>query len=306
MDAIQNKKTYLSLFSVLNFLILTSVLLLIVFLHYKIDKYKNDKTNNLQLQMQLLLARQELVAKLKVHHAFDKNGPLELKRHGKQNDGGYVVATKALLNADTLLGYGINDDNSFEDQFSQIYHKPSYGFDCGIKGINSNSPLFVFINECIASDSFLNDQRTSNQKTSSFSQQLEKLHLKDKNIFLKMDIEGAEYMAFPDILQYSKQITGIAIEIHFNNLETTKQALYLLRKLEKDFILIHIHGNNHAMKHGFSTPNSIGIIPHVIELSYINKALITKHHVAAVQRFPLAIDQPNTPHIPDAAFEIVN
>ncbi len=272
------------------------------------DKLSNDNQQiaiNVQKQMLLTPSQEELVKYLKVYSAYDQNGALELIRHGKANDGGYVVSTKALNAAEVLMGYGIATDNSFEDQFSIIYNKPSYGFDCGIDQINSESKLFTFVKECIASDAFLYDGSATNNQISSFEQQLNKLNLKDKKIFIKMDIEGAEYDAFPEIINNKANITGIALEIHFDDIEKNKKALSLLKQLEKDFVLIHVHGNNCCVNTGFLTSSSVGVIPNVIELSYINKSLVMRYVLSVDQSHPQKIDQPNILGWPDANFKII-
>jgi hypothetical protein len=248
--------------------------------------------------------RDILVEFLKTYSAYDQNGPLKLIRYGREHDGGYVVAEKALEQADVFLGYGIADDNSFEDQFSLQYNKPSYGFDCGVESIVSKSKLFTLVTECIASDAFLYNKGSSSGRVSSFNKQLANLHLTGKKIFIKMDIEGAEYDAFPEIIRHQKNITGIVLEIHFDAAKT-KDALNLLKYLSKHFVLVHVHGNN-CTDLGFSTPNSTGIIPGVIELSYINKALVTSYSLSEDQSHPLMIDQPNCQGKPDSVFTIIH
>jgi hypothetical protein len=255
---------------------------------------------------ELSAVREEIIKQLIVHDAYDENGPLELYRHGREYDGGYIVATKALKDADVLLGYGINDDNSFEDQFSLKYNKPSFGFDCGIQGIDSESKLFTLVKECIASDSFLYNKSSSNNNITSFDQQIKNLNLQGKKLFIKMDIEGAEYDAFQGIMKHLNNITGIALEIHFSGLTISEKALDLLKLLNKDFVLIHVHGNNCCVSSGFTTSNSIGKIPGVIELSYINKKLVQGFKISANQSHPLKIDQPNLKDWPDAIFTIRN
>ena len=271
------------------------------------EQIANANQQTLQIQHTLIAPIYEnLVSLLKIYTANDENGPLELVRHGKENDGGYVTALKALKQADVLLGYGIANDNSFEDQFSLTYNKPSYGFDCGIEHIDSKSKLFTLVKECIVSDAFLYNTENSNNKVTSFDEQLTNLNLKNKKLFIKMDIEGAEYDAFPGIIKHKENITGIVLEIHFKDIKSTKKALALLKLLEESFVLTHVHGNNFASNTGFSTTKSLGVIPNVLELSYVNKTLVKNYNLSTVQSHPLAIDQPNNREAPDAFFTVMN
>ena len=244
-------------------------------------------------------ALKPLVNLLKIYSVADQKGPLKLIRLGKDNDGGYVVPVIALQKAKALLGYGISDDVSFEEQFSEHYKKESYAFDCTIKNININNKLCHFIPECIATNT------VSKTNFSSFSQHLQTLHLNNTPVFVKMDIEGAEYDAFIDILKHVKNITGIALEIHFfNSLNEYNKAITLLSKLNQKFFLIHVHGNN-CCKAKFTTKNSKGYIPKILELTYINKSLVNKANLASNQSHPTTMDLPNYPDKEDLAFEIL-
>ncbi len=134
---------------------------------------------------------EDLVLKLKVYTVFDQSGPIQLIRHGKPGDGGYLVPRVAFEKADVLLGYGIADDISFEESFSTVYQKPSFGFDCGVENIPINNKLCTFISECIANDNNVYVHQKSSGKFSTFPHQLKKLGLQDKKLFIKMDIESA-------------------------------------------------------------------------------------------------------------------
>ena len=245
-----------------------------------------------------------LVRMLKVYQIYDEHGEMPLIRVGRPNDGGYVVAKKTLEAADVLLGYGIADDISFEEGFSDTYNKPSFGFDCGVQGIAIKNKLCTFIPQCIASDSFIYGNQASSTQLATFSQQLNTLNLKGKKIFLKMDIEGAEYDAFEDIYPHADSITGIVMELHFKSLENTIKAIRLLAELQKDFVLINVHGNNYE-KTLFTTKLSKGNVPKTLELTFIHKNLIAKYHFAKEQKFPSPLDMPNSSKRPDLAFEIV-
>ncbi len=237
---------------------------------------------------------EKLASLLVTYSANTSKESLELVRHGKDGDGGYVVPVKAFKEADVLLGYGIAGDSSFEDQFSEIYDKPSYGFDCGVESVDSKSSKFTFVNQCIGTDETLNDTKSSSHNIASFSQQLDNLNLRNKKIFIKMDIERAEYQVFEDILQYASQITGIVMELHVISEIDVHKAVRLLSNLNKDFILVHVHGNDCSTRF-FATNNSEGAIPRLLELTYINKSLVSGYNISTDQKHPTNLDISNCP-----------
>lgn len=249
--------------------------------------------------------KDKLASLLMVHTAYKNGEPLELYRHGRDNDGGYVVPKVALESADALIGYGIADDASFEDQFSQIYDKPSYGYDCSIESVESSSHLFKLVSECIASKDYLysNNLSFNQMKVSSFADHIRDNNLIGKKIFVKMDIEGAEYDAFDDILLNRNNITGIVLEIHFSD-KNIERTVNLLSKLNRNFLLLHVHGNNCARK-SFEASNVIGKLPYVIELTYINKFLIGGYEISKDQSHPNRLDMPNCKNHDLIKFEIM-
>lgn len=246
----------------------------------------------------------DIFGNLKIYEAYDEHGPIELMRLGKNNDGGYVVPVAALRSADVLLGYGIDNDISFEEGFSAYYQKPSFGFDCGVDKVKANNPLFHFINECIGSSTFVYKHQKVSGGVSTFSYQLKKLELEKKNIFIKMDIEGAEFDAMPDILKYSSTISGVVLEIHFgpvrNNL---KQANDLLAAINKDFLLVHVHGNN-CDKNWLHASTNHKTIPATLELTYINKKSIKHAKRIPSQLVPNQLDMSNCPENPEVEFTL--
>jgi hypothetical protein len=119
-----------------------------------------------------------------------------------------------------------------------------------------------------------------------------------------MDIEGAEYDVFEDIFKNSGNITGIAIEIHFTESGQASKAVKLLSELSKDFILVNVHGNN-STDFVFNSNNAIGKITKLLELTYINKALVTNYHLANKQKHPSTLDMPDWWHTKEVEFEIL-
>lgn len=245
---------------------------------------------------------QQLVPLLKTYIVSDRNGPIQLERMGGPYDGGYVVPVPALQAADVLLGYGIAEDISFEEQFSEKYAKPSFGFDCGIHRIKTENPKVTFINECIGDDKHLYRSQISSAKIHTFKQIIQRLQLANKKIFIKMDIEGSEYQALPEILSQHLRLTGLVLEIHCFDDEDVSKALQLLRKLSQEFVLVHVHGNNYAgTKKMYQT-----VIPRVLELTYIHSDLIQSQQISPLQKHPLPIDMPNHRSHPDIAFEVLS
>ncbi|AVP87425.1 hypothetical protein phytr_4760 [Candidatus Phycorickettsia trachydisci] len=272
----------------------------------QITTFQKQVRETIKEELYLNEIRHNLVQFLKVYTAYKDKIPLKLVRYGRDNDGGYIIPEKALEQADVLIGYGIDQDSSFEEDFARIYKKPSYGFDCGVDYKGGKNPLFTFINECISSDKFLFYDQKSSNRILSFSQQLDNLQIKDKKIFIKMDIEGGEYEVFDEILEYKNNITGIALELHLDLSKTgLLKALKLLRDLRQNFVLLHVHGNNYCPGYLIDA-NSLGPIPTVLELTYINKSLVTNYHIAANQSHPTLIDAPNDPTRKDVYFEILS
>jgi len=125
--------------------------------------------------------------------------------------------------------------------------------------------------------------------------------LPENSVYIKMDIEESEYDVLEDMLEQSSKINGFSIEFH--NLKHLWNDFNLLaEKLNKDFEIIHMHGNNSC-----SYIPGTGI-PELIEVSYIKRNLISNEEINATnnRKYPLeGLDIPNLPNLPDLsiAFE---
>lgn len=243
----------------------------------------------------------EIATLLKVKTVYEENSPLQFRRIGRDFDGGYVIPDIAIHKADAIFGYGISDDISFEEAVSSLFGKPSWGFDGTCPPIKTNHPLCHFAAQCIVSgQTYLRNP----EGNATFAQQIEELGLKNKKLFIKMDIEGNEYDTLPDILHHVQNITGIVLEIHFMKDSQIPQAIDLLKALNNLFHLVHVHGNNCCLDH-FISSNAKGRIPRVLELTYINKNLGFRYELSQDQSHPTSLDMPNSSNIPDLAFTIL-
>ena len=181
-------------------------------------------------------------------------------RYGANCDGGYVFADLD-GDYDCYISAGISNEESFSRDFIEKYNMNEYN-SFGFDGTINNYPYEYTkkINFIKKNISGFNDDNNSN---------LSILMNTYKNIFLKMDIEGAEY---PWLLNTDeKQLSNfkqIVIEFHGITNDgwgtSYSDKIKCLEKLSKTHYIIHIHGNNWGP--------TVNNIPDVIELTYVNKS----------------------------------
>jgi len=168
-------------------------------------------------------------------------------RMGRNYDGGYVIYDG--LNYDLIIGCGISNDISFEDMFVDKYKCDSIVFDGTIKKL----PKSKFNHKW--------------NKQNVYQGTLNNLLNDNKNIFLKMDIEGSEWDFFKNV--NLENVSQMVVEFH-SGFKYHKINMEILEKIEETHYLIHIHGNNFRKKQ-----YKIGdkLIHSVFEATYINKKL---------------------------------
>jgi hypothetical protein len=112
--------------------------------------------------------------------------------------------------------------------------------------------------------------------------------LKENGVFIKMDIEQAEFRVLPELLAYCKYVSGMAIEFHDLDILWPNFA-GLMRQLEESFVVAHLHGNNYCDL----IPNSR--TPKLLEVTLLKRDLIQKGEKGRDSAiYPLTgLDQPN-------------
>lgn len=249
----------------------------------------------------------------------------ELIRVGNQFDGGYVVPGKALKNCNFLLSLGINDDISFDLQFSHLKKDI-----CCIGVDFTVNPTFLrkrrvqaivksFINALFdkrkhqiyrakannikkfskffsGNNLFLPLEVSDNSSDGKIT--ITELVNKCKDgssndIFLKMDIEGAEYKVTEDIINNVERIGYIACEYH-HIAENPIRFNETVNKLSEHFYLAHIHGNNHG---AYSSELDF---PDTVELTWVNKSLVSVKPPLSKSSYPITgLDNPCNHKEPD-------
>ena len=211
---------------------------------------------------------------------------VELVRLGTFSDGGYVIPKIVLQQSTALLSLGLGNEWSFDEQWANI--KPTdvvYAYD-GAIDYDIWEPVhhelyrqfFGYRAKHIAH----NVSRMPGDWT--FEQAI--APLTDYQIFAKIDIEGCEYQIVDEINNAASQITGMVIEFH----GTSGREMFsnAVQALQKNFNIVHIHGNN-------SSPLSYDQLPEVIEISFLNKSLCSTEYKRTTNVYLAGLDFPNNP-----------
>ena len=189
----------------------------------------------------------------------------ELIRIGSDNDGGYLVDPKSIENTEYLIAFGLGNDWNFEKDFLQINNCKLLGYDFKInknfwkKNILKSIEKFLLkkISYKVFKKNIQNQFECAKLLEKKNAQFFEKVIAKNKscmnlkniiqdhdlqrNIFLKIDIEGSEYRVLEQILEHQSMLTGMVIEFHDTDLHVEKIDNFINQfSLE----LIHIHPNN--------------------------------------------------------------
>ena len=232
---------------------------------------------------------------IKIYHAiktfivpYDTN--FKKIRLGTRMDSGYVIANMKTF--DALYSYGCDNKFSFETDFWKKYECQCYLYDHTQNTIENIPKYITFKKEGVA------DRKYTDMNTLD-SHIIDNGHTNSRNLFLQMDIEGAEWKSLL-ASKYLANFSQIVIEFHLRLWDpefivNSKDVIDVLQKLDKSFKCIHFHGNN-SFKQPWYYKNKI---PFVFEVTYVRKDCIS-HHLKRTIQFPeKGLDFPNLPHVPD-------
>lgn len=106
------------------------------------------------------------------------------------------------------------------------------------------------------------------------------------SVFLKMDIEGGEYLCLPQIMPFLSKLNGMTIEFH-NLAVVDIQFEKLLDAFLYEFYVAHTHGNNNS---GLIYKTNV---PEVLEITFIHKKLVSENVVSSRCDYPIeGLDAP--------------
>jgi hypothetical protein len=254
----------------------------------------------------------------------------DLIRIGRDHDGGYVISKRQIEKTDILLSFGINDDWSFEADFEKRKRVKIYAYDYSVSKKCKNLEIRDYIG-CMLGSVFvlrrskfkeywkkLSETRrglnllygyfqekygrcfvpkylgdSDNDEYISFEKIFEELPGAERlSVFIKMDIEGAEYKTLPRLTPYFDKINGMAIEFHgLNSPDMFEKTTELLLN---DYHVAHIHANNC----GGHIINSM--LPVLLEITFIHKSILPENVRLSTAKYPIqGLDFPNEKTLDD-------
>ena len=231
----------------------------------------------------------EYYAALKNELKIKKIKNCSLVRVGLGNkDGGYIMAQN-FYEPGIAYSFGICNDVSWDNVMAELGYN-IFMYDHTIEKLPYNRPEFHYFKEGIAGKDVENVPLKTLEYYINFNN-----HKKNKNMILKMDVEGAEWdflETVPD--DVLKQFDQIVFEYHNILKIGSEKYIKLLNKLNKTHQLIHLHGNNSGM----SIKAGNAIFCDVLEASYVNKDNYEFEESCDIS-LPIDMDAPNDTGRPD-------
>ncbi len=229
----------------------------------------------------------------------------DLVRVGKDYDGGYLVSKSDIYASDALIGLGIKDDWSFEEQFCSYNDVPVVAYDASISESFFLQEISRSLSHVKRPSKFLRAVQTYFGYRRFFRGSRKHVRkfvgvdlsdrycsmadvfaaIKSDKVFLKIDIEGAEYRILEELLRNQDRISGLVMELHDCDLHVERIRLFVERFALR---LVHVHANNYCPVCAESG------MPFALELTFSKHAELEDDCT-----LPHKLDLPNTPYTDD-------
>ncbi len=227
---------------------------------------------------------------LTIFHPYQTEG---LQRLGNKHDGGYVVHVPSLQYVDCLLNYGVGYNVKFENAFYKLTGKPVYAFDPTLKKISyitdelkggkfytGSKHIFQMMKWLLQEKSlpkqgiqFIEEglAGSNSELFKTLDYHLSKYNLYNKKLFLKIDIEGAEYDVLKEDGFYTNVENVVQLVLEFHYVEKKLQELAaIMKRLSQTHSLIHIHANNNAGTFLYNGKN----VPEALEVVFLHNSFL--------------------------------
>ena len=214
----------------------------------------------------------------------------DLVRLGQNMDGGYIVTQTAINHSQALLGFGLGEDFSFEQDWH--VHKPADPIHVYDSSVTRDSLQLIYnlsvrghLDLKLMYDKFFQGNVIHQPQHISSDNLVQALDGTGVDqVFIKMDIEGAEYDLLDALINNHHRITGIAMEWHGCAADSTKWREAVAR-LQEYYTIVHVHSNPQ------SSLDPVGIRG-CMELTHIRHDLINGSELRKQIHIP-GLDYPN-------------
>lgn len=244
----------------------------------------------------------------------------DLVRIGNKNDGGYVIPSSAIRDAEYLLSFGLSEDWSFENHCLVLNNKLKiHAYDHTVSDKIFKKKIFKSIKRIFYRKSTVSElsqriallqsyrklfqgenrhyvERIHNRKDYPNDATIETIFSRfdSSKVFIKLDIEGSEYRVIDSLLKQSEKIIGMAIEFHDTDpLRSVFSSS--VRKIKEFYEIVHIHANNYSSLAEDS-------IPEAVEITFYRKDFCKNSD----KRVKLPLDGLDMPNNPNAAEYALN
>lgn len=226
----------------------------------------------------------------------------ELIRVGSERDGGYIVSKRAVLASKLLIGMGVNDDWRFEKEFRQLSGAQVVCFD---HTVNLKFWARYYVEQFLRLRwnrlaRYLDYRwffsrpgvehrriRIGYDQPGEVSVSGLMREFDEREIFLKIDIEGSEYRILDDIAGHADRFTSLVMEFHDVDLHRARISDFITAM--KDFSIVFLHANNFSGTDGHGDPL-------VIEISLVRKDFV-ETAAPGEPRLTLPANDPRSPDI---------
>jgi len=210
------------------------------------------------------------------------------RRFGGDHDGGYVILDSA-FGARHLLGYGVDKDVSFENEVTKEFGIKAHVFDHTITQVPPIGPDVIYVPEGIGP--------IDQSPLFTLQNHVNRFVPEGADYILKMDVEGAEW----DVLETAdlSRVTQLIIEIH----DLQDDHSEIIKKINKNFFLINIHGNN-CHNQPYVYIDRVHKIPRYLECAWVRKDLVSKA-TPSTARLPHPLDTKCRPDVPDVSYDFI-
>lgn len=238
-----------------------------------------------------------------------------LMRLGGDHDGGYVIPEGSIRNAKVLVALGVGASWQFEKDAKALnpslrVHAYDHTVSDKLFARQYFAEIAAFLTGKVTFEKVRRRRRRLRDYRSFFGREAthfrQRIHDRcdtqsvdldtvferagDGDIFVKMDIEGAEYRVIDQLMAHSDKITGLIVEFHDTG-PLREPFERCMRLLLQRFKVVHIHANNFGLTYrdGF---------PEALEITLARADLVQGVQTRTQLPIP-GLDQPNDPMRPD-------